>query len=55
MKIITLCAQVARLKAVYRWAVSGTPIQRGLDDLYGLVFFLSKCSFLFPLFYYLIS
>lgn len=34
---------VAQLSAVHRWAVTGTPIQRAIDDLYGLICFLG-CS-----------
>lgn len=30
----------ARLDGVHRWAVSGTPIARGLEDLHGLMVFL---------------
>ncbi|KAF6143028.1 hypothetical protein GIB67_041096, partial [Kingdonia uniflora] len=34
-----------RLHAKYRWCVTGTPIQRGLDDLYGLLRFLNARPF----------
>jgi len=30
----------ARLDAVHRWAVTGTPLSRGLEDLFGLLLFL---------------
>ena len=30
----------ARLDAAHRWAVTGTPLSRGLEDLFGLFFFL---------------
>ena len=30
----------ARLDAVHRWAITGTPLSRGLEDLFGLFFFL---------------
>jgi hypothetical protein len=33
------------LRAFHRWCVSGTPIQRGLDDLFGLLRFLGAEPF----------
>src|SRR5690349_9934654 len=36
---------VLRLSTTHRWAVSGTPIQRGLEDLHGLVLFLGLHPF----------
>eukprot|EP00743_Colponemidia_sp_Colp-15_P012322 GILK01013989.1.p1 GENE.GILK01013989.1~~GILK01013989.1.p1 ORF type:complete len:1573 (-),score=378.23 GILK01013989.1:49-4446(-) len=33
-------AMALQLSAMNRWCVSGTPIQRGLEDLYGLLLFL---------------
>ena len=35
----------SRLHAKYRWCITGTPIQRKLDDLYGLLRFLKACPF----------
>lgn len=34
-----------RLHAKYRWCITGTPIQRKLDDLYGLLRFLKASPF----------
>lgn len=34
---------VAKLSSVHRWAVTGTPIQKSFDDLFGLISFLC-CS-----------
>jgi E3 ubiquitin-protein ligase SHPRH len=33
-------SMVAQLTAKHRWAVSGTPIQKGLEDLHSLIVFL---------------
>ena len=39
-------AQMAlQLHCINRWAVTGTPISRGLDDLYGLILFLQLDPF----------
>lgn len=34
-----------RLPAKYRWCITGTPIQKKLDDLYGLLKFLKASPF----------
>jgi len=34
-----------RLHSKYRWCITGTPIQRKLDDLYGLLRFLVASPF----------
>ena len=40
------CAQMAlKLQTKYRWCVTGTPINRGLEDLYGLLLFLQAHPF----------
>jgi len=40
------CAEMAlKLSAVHRWSVTGTPIYRSLDDLYGLSLFLGAVPY----------
>jgi hypothetical protein len=38
-------AMAARLPAVNRWCVTGTPFSRGVSDLHGLLFFLHAAPF----------
>eukprot|EP00795_Rhopilema_esculentum_P014371 gene14371-5419_t len=35
-----LAEMVLRISAVHRWCVTGTPVQRGLEDVYGMLLFI---------------
>lgn len=41
-KAATVCS---RLRSVNRWCITGTPIQKSVDDLYGLLAFLELAPF----------
>ena len=41
----TMAAGMAlHLNTTHRWCVTGTPIRRGLEDVYGLLKFLKVCD-----------
>lgn len=43
--VVAAAEMALRLRATHRWCITGTPIQRKLDDLYGLLKFLKASPF----------